>query len=132
MQQFESEPRKLFKMAASMRIQYYQENEAIVNVHEIGEEFYIIHSGHVQVLIEQKNEFTVDKISMIPVAELHTGSSFGELALQNDQPRAATIIALQPTFVIVLTKKMFKKAIDDLAGGKYKPIVEFLKQTAIF
>ena len=69
---------------------------------------------------------------MIPVAEMHSGDSFGELALINEKPRAATITALQPTFCITLTKIMFKKAIDDLKEGKYKPIVEFLKQTPIF
>ena len=62
MQQFESEPRKLYKMAASMRIQYFQENEDIVKVHEHGDVFYIIHSGHAQVSIEQKNSYVVDKV----------------------------------------------------------------------
>lgn len=63
---------------------------------------------------------------MIPVKQLHTGDSFGELALINDKPRAATVSAVQPTFCIILTKKMFKNAIDDLKDGKFKPIVEFL------
>jgi ATP-binding cassette subfamily B protein len=101
-------------------------------VNEIGDKFYIIHSGHVQVSIVQNNEFLVDKVQMKPVAELHTGDSFGELALINDKPRAATISAILPTFCIILTKKMFKKAIEDLNEGKYKPIVEFLRQTPIF
>lgn len=35
-----------------MRIQYFQENEDIIKVHEIGDVFYIIHSGQAQVSIE--------------------------------------------------------------------------------
>ena len=84
----------MFRVAASMRIQYFQENEDIIKVNEIGDVFYIIHSGHVQVQIEKKNEFTVDTVVMVPVAELHTGASFGELARINDKPRAATITAI--------------------------------------
>lgn len=77
-------------------------------------------------------ENTVDKVQMVPVKQLHTGDSFGELALINDKPRAATVTAIQPTFCIILTKKMFKDAIEDLKDGKFKPIVEFLIQTPIF
>lgn len=77
-----------------MRIQYFQENEDIIKVHEIGDVFYIIHSGHAQVSIEQKMENTVEKVQMVPVKQLHTGDSFGELALINDKPRAATVTAI--------------------------------------
>lgn len=69
---------------------------------------------------------------MVPVGEVHTGDSFGELALLNEKPRAATVTAMQPTFCIILTKRMFRKAIEDLKDGKFKPIVEFLGQTPIF
>jgi CRP-like cAMP-binding protein len=81
---------------------------------EIGDLFYIVLSGAVGVqvptekkLIEtssknsKKRSRGSDRMTMMEVAELTTGTSFGELALINSKPRAATIICKEtPTELI--------------------------------
>ena len=48
---------------------------------------------------------------MIEVAKLKTGSSFGELALINNEPRKATIMCLTDCFFAVLEKEDYVKVL---------------------
>ena len=94
---------------------------------DLGDFWYIVDSGTLDVYKKPEGETVSKKVNSYKV-----GDSFGELALLNEKPRAATVTAMQPTFCIILTKRMFRKAIEDLKDGKFKPIVEFLSQTPIF
>lgn len=69
-----------------MRIRRYAEREAIINEGEIGDCFYIIHVGKVTIFKKQKLENS-DKIVMNRLTDLHSGDSFGELALMQATPR---------------------------------------------
>lgn len=93
-----------------MKVQYFKENEYIFKEGEIGNTFYLIYSGHVGVYQKKIQEYA-GMTTEVVLATLHSGDSFGELALINDKPRAASVKALQATFCIILTKEMFKSAI---------------------
>jgi len=43
------------------------------------------------------------------IVKLGAGKSFGELALQNNEPRAASIIPTADVHFLVVTREMFKK-----------------------
>ena len=45
----------------------------------------------------------------LDVASLHTGDSFGELALINDEPRKASIKTLSDCYLAYLDKNDYKK-----------------------
>lgn len=64
-----------------------------------------------------------NKSTEIVLGDLQSGDSFGELALLNDKPRAASVKAMQATFCIILTKEMFKSAIMDLHENQFNPIM---------
>ncbi|MEO1192428.1 MAG: patatin-like phospholipase family protein [Pseudomonadota bacterium] len=68
-----------------------------------GDAFYILLSGRLQVIDDK------------PVAELSTGESFGELALINDSPRAATIKALRDSELGRLDKNHFEQILKNHA-----------------
>jgi len=45
------------------------------------------------------------------LAELGQGNSFGELALKNEEPRAATIIATELCWLITLDKATYQEVV---------------------
>lgn len=49
--------------------------------------------------------------TMNEIIEFHTGASFGEYALLEDQPRSATVICKEDTHFAVLDQKSFKKVL---------------------
>jgi signal transduction histidine kinase len=70
---------------------------------EIGDAFYLILSGRVQVskFLELGTQHLLN--------ELHPGQFFGELALVEDAPRMASVDALAETTLLVITKDDFQE-----------------------
>ena len=50
----------------------------------------------------------------VEVITLSPGQSFGELALQNDQPRAATIETLKDSTFAIIGRKDYEKVLEKL------------------
>ncbi len=76
----------------------------------IGQTFYIILQGSVGVWIRVPNKRNEPVLTEVKVIE--AGSSFGELALLSNKPRAATIIAKEDTHLAVLEKKDFQRILS--------------------
>jgi CRP-like cAMP-binding protein len=76
--------------------------ETIIRQHEPGQRFYVIRSGGVDVERDGQR-----------LARLGPGEAFGEIALLLDQPRSATVTALEPTRLLALEAHDFR---DLLAG----------------
>lgn len=66
------------------------------------------------------------------VATLAEGFSFGELALINNKPRAATIRALAPSYFAVLDKESYQFALGAAYKKRLSDRVDFLKSIPIF
>lgn len=60
------------------------------------------------------------------VTTLTSGIGFGELALLNDKPRAATIITLEDTHFALLEKESFNKIMAKALRDKFTEQVTFL------
>lgn len=70
-----------------------------------GQSLYIIVSGRVKVHIG-------DRI----LAELGTGSCFGEMAVFDSEPRSASVTTLEPCDCLTLTQQQLYEAIDETPG----------------
>jgi NADH dehydrogenase len=80
---------------------HYREGDVILRQGEIGDHFYIIESGQVEIIRENPGE---------PPKSLGVrgaGTSFGEIALLKDAPRTATVRCLTPVDVLKFARHDF-------------------------
>ncbi|MGH7208958.1 MAG: FAD-dependent oxidoreductase, partial [Nitrospiraceae bacterium] len=80
---------------------HYREGDVIVRQGEIGNHFYIIESGQVEIIREDPGE---------PPKSLGirgAGTSFGEIALLKEVPRTATVRCLTPVDVVKFARRDF-------------------------
>ncbi len=63
-----------------------------------GREFFVLIEGSVDISAKG-----------MPISTLHGGHFFGEMALISDVPRKATVTALTPVRVLVITDRAFKR-----------------------
>ena len=77
-----------------------QSSEILFNENDKGDAFYIILSGSVEVYVAKINKH---------LADLHTGSFFGELSLMLGMPRTATVKAKENTVLFAINQENFKK-----------------------
>ncbi len=79
----------------------YKPGEIIFCEYEPGDEFYLILSGHVRITkIVSDNEKTLDIMG--------PGDIFGEMAILEQQPRSATVIAQDEVRVLVFNRENFE------------------------
>jgi len=71
-----------------------------------GDKFYLIRAGRVRVFREDASLGT-------ELSVLQAGDDFGEMALFMDQPRSATVTALEETRLMVLSKEQFQSILKD-------------------
>src|SRR5688572_12964157 len=74
--------KQLHTIARSLVSQEYSEGEVIIKQGDIGDSFYLVASGQVSVTVNH-----------VQVAELGSGSFFGEMSLMSNERRSATITA---------------------------------------
>ena len=83
---------QLQRLAESMSEVTFQEGASIMEEGSKGDEFYVILEG--AVVVKKKNSAT-DSLDI--VSELEAKDFFGERSLLSDEPRAATVIAMEET-----------------------------------
>ena len=71
-----------------------------------GDKFYLIRTGSVRVFKEDGGLET-------ELSVLRAGDDFGEMALFMDEPRSATVAALEETRLMVLSKEQFQRILRD-------------------
>jgi CRP-like cAMP-binding protein len=79
----------------------YEPNQAIVYQNEPGNAFYIILAGRVKVVLrgEEGKE--------VILTTLGRGEFFGEMAVVDGLPRSASVIAIEPTKLLIITREVF-------------------------
>jgi len=103
---FEQQPiGMLAEFAALVKREAFNAGEVIIRQGEVGDKFYIIESGVVDVSGEKGGVRLKD-------VELTTGDFFGEVALLTGAPRNATVMARGPVEVLILAKENFDQALQ--------------------
>jgi putative ABC transport system ATP-binding protein len=99
-------PTEITNVAERMRRRHYKPGDTIIRQGDVGEEFFLVSSGHVDVAVQGPADLTPRQ-----VARLTRGNFFGERALITGEPRAATITADDDVETYVLGKEAFQSAL---------------------
>lgn len=99
-------PAQVAMLASRLLPQRYQPGEAVVIQGEVGDSFYIIKEGLLEVAVEKEG-------TRRKVAELGPGEYFGEIALLLDVPRTASVISQSESLVLRLWKKDFQELLGE-------------------
>ncbi|ORY07201.1 camp-dependent protein kinase regulatory subunit [Basidiobolus meristosporus CBS 931.73] len=105
------EPYERYKIADALEPLNFEDGEVVIRQGDVGENFFIIESGEAKVTKDDSDD-------VFPT--LKKGDYFGELALLNDKPRAATITAHGRLKVVTLGKKAFVRLLG--------PVVEIIRR----
>lgn len=102
------------KISDSLELREYAPGQAVISQGERGSEFFIIVEGNAEV------RKTKEGASEEVVGKLSRGDYFGELALLNNAPRAATVAAVQAQAeklrVVTMSERAFTRLLGPLAG----------------
>ncbi|KAJ1798661.1 hypothetical protein LPJ59_002354 [Coemansia sp. RSA 2399] len=110
------EPYERQKIADALESVTYDDNETIVKQGDPGDDFFLIETGTVRVYKSDGDGVTREYPS------LSQGGYFGELALLDNQPRQATLVAGSRT----KCARMSKDAFDRLLG----PVINIIRREA--
>lgn len=87
---------------------HYEPGDTIFRQNDVGDAFYMILDGEVEVYFEQDGK-PQQRLSV-----MRSGEFFGEMALLGGQPRSATVRALTPLTVLALRGREFHALIDNI------------------
>ncbi|KAJ8659552.1 hypothetical protein O0I10_004529 [Lichtheimia ornata] len=110
------EPYERHKIADALDTVYFEAGATVVVEGDVGDRFYIIESGDASVYRLGPDGMQQE------VNALGRGNYFGELALLNDTPRAATVVAQGRLKCATLGKKAFTRLLG--------PVLEILKRNS--
>ncbi len=85
----------------------FEIGDIIFRENDAGSSMFIIQSGEVEV-------FSIKNNQKVVYAHLGSGAVFGEMALIDGLPRSATVIALETTQCLEISKMLFQKHLDGL------------------
>ncbi len=84
----------------------YRAGDVIVRQGDTSMSFYVVLSGAVRIVRHAGEDARVE------IVEEGPGSFFGEMGVIDDQPRAATVVALEPTECALLAKWDFQRELQ--------------------
>jgi CRP-like cAMP-binding protein len=129
---FESlkDQRLIFKECCTyIKYEFVQGNSYVFKAGDVGDKFYILLKGEAGVIITIK-----ENNSFIPkeVLVYRDGGSFGELALTENKPRAASIFAKVDCHFAILDKLNYNRILSSILIKKRNDLIEFLQSQAMF
>ena len=110
----------LKRVLASLQEKKVTAGTSVIKQGDEGDFFYIVESGDL--------EYTVNGDK---VGQAGPGSSFGELALMYNAPRAATVTAVSDTVLWALDRMTFRRILLDKTMSKRKMYGEILKEVPV-
>jgi putative ABC transport system ATP-binding protein len=105
-------PSEIANVADRMQKRKYARGDVIIRQGDVGEEFFVIARGSVSVTAQKSGG------PESQIATLGPGDVFGEMALLTDEPRNATVSALEDLETYYLDKKGFQEALELSAAFK--------------
>ena len=106
---------RLLEVCKSIEIGEVRKFFNVVTQGDHGDSFYIILKGTCEVYVNNNL-----------VGTLHKGMSFGEKALENNTPRAATVTAIEPLVVMILRSSEYKSLVATARAKEDQDIVELM------
>jgi CRP/FNR family cyclic AMP-dependent transcriptional regulator len=100
------EPAQLASIGAHAALRVYEKGEIIVKQGDLAESFYVLAAGQVKVYISNNED------KEVIVGTLNAGEFFGEISLFDQEPRSASVAALERSYVQQLSYKSLQKVID--------------------
>lgn len=97
------------QIARAMEPRAYRAGEEIVREGDAGDAMYLVLSGRVAVVVRSQ-----DLGASFELARLGPGDHFGEMALLTAEPRTASVVALEETRAVALSKTVFEKLLAQL------------------
>lgn len=93
------------KESAILERRFVPMGSVIMREGERGNNAFLIQSGHVKVYVEKEGK-------AIELARMGVGQIFGEMALVFDEPRTATVEALEDCNLIVISRQTLQQKLD--------------------
>ncbi len=104
---------ELARISSVAREVGFPEGARVVNIGEPGSTLYILLDGSVSILYPARSD-------EFELARLGPGEFFGEMALFNDAPRAASAETLEPVRALVLEKEDFRRLLAESSTLVFK------------
>jgi len=101
-----------------MQSRTYRIGEKIFTEGQSGDQAYLIKSGEIKITKIAKDE------TPRTIATVKAGHIIGEMALIDNQPRAASAVVLEPTEVLIISKAEFQKRL-----GNSDQVINLLMQS---
>ena len=100
-------------LAGLLKPRDYAKNRVILFAHDPSDAFYIVLSGHVKVMLiaEDGREVVLQLVGK--------DDFFGENALMDDEPYAASVIAMDDSKLLVLQRDDFRRCISEMPGMSF-------------
>ena len=118
----ELDDRELGAIAAVAKTRRYAKDDVVFHADEIGDVFCIIREGQVKVtMISPEGKEII-------LNTLGPGEFFGEMALLDEQPRSATIIAIEPLEVVTIWRSDFLQILEESFSITRKILAELSKR----
>ncbi|KAM9307311.1 cGMP-dependent protein kinase 1-like isoform 2-T2 [Pholidichthys leucotaenia] len=105
----------LSKLADALEETHYSEGDYIIRQGATGDTFFIISEG--QVKVSQQIPASVEEVTL---KTLSKGDWFGELALEGEDVRTASVTAMGDVTCLVIDRESFKQLIGGLDDGSNK------------
>ena len=100
-------PYQLEQIIKKLKHQEYPPSTTIFSQGEMGDCFYIVKKGELDITVEMNGVENV-------VAKLSKGEYFGEIALMNRSPRTSTVKSVTKTTLLVLALEDFEKIMEEM------------------
>ncbi|WVR03933.1 hypothetical protein IAU60_000932 [Kwoniella sp. DSM 27419] len=110
--------------------------EMIIEQGAAGDYFYVVESGNLDIFVKKEGQVIDPEKGDRPllgkkVASCKEGSSFGELALMHNAPRAASILSITPCTLWALDRVSFRTILLDHTSRKRRLYESFLSEVQI-
>ncbi|WP_419420843.1 cyclic nucleotide-binding domain-containing protein [Legionella sp. D16C41] len=115
----------LWRIAGLTTKQFFAPDEYLIKQNDIGDGCFIISKGKVEIFYELNGK-------KIKLNEAGPGEILGELAIIDNLPRSASVVALEPTEALVISEWDFKaqlQAYPEIALQLLPLIAQRLRQT---
>jgi CRP-like cAMP-binding protein len=108
-------PRQMNDICRSLSLENVDAGEMVFNQGDNGDKVYIILTGKCEVRIRYRLDLTQgqSEIREKSVGKFTSGQYFGERALKFDEPRSASVLCLEKTSLLTLSKSIYLEVLED-------------------